>query len=153
MILLAFVGVVIIGSAKPAVQTNARVGQGMKLLGLGCSLTMSFCYSLISVLTRKMQKIHYSVVLFYYGVFSVVTLTVALVIESFVKDEPLRFIRMSWMQLAVINVASGFNCVGIVSHTIATQNEKSGFITSIAYVSLIYAFCGDLFIFEQIFSV
>ncbi len=92
-------------------------------------------------------------VLFYYGVFSVVTLTVALVIESFVKDEPLRFIRMSWMQLAVICVASGFNCIGIVSHTIATQNEKSGFITSIAYVSLIYAFCGDLFIFEQIFSV
>ena len=60
---------------------------------------------------------------------------------------------MSWMQLAVICVASGFNCIGIVSHTIATQNEKSGFITSIAYVSLIYAFCGDLFIFEQIFSV
>ena len=32
--------------------------------------------------------------------------------------------------------------------TIAAQNERSGFITLIGYISLIYSFLGDLIIFD-----
>ena len=50
-------------------------------------------------------------------------------------------------------MASTFNTFGLVFNTIALQNEKSGFITSIGYVSLVYAFMGDLIVFKQSFSL
>lgn len=152
---IAFTGVVVIGSAKAVDNNNSMIETTpyARVIGLTCSLTVAVCYSLVSVLTRKMQKIHYSVVLLYYGAFSVVTLTSVLVIESFLNGEPLRFIHVTWEQLFIMAVASSFNTVGIISHTISLQNEKSGFITAIGYVSLVYAFAGDLLIFGQNFSI
>jgi drug/metabolite transporter (DMT)-like permease len=52
---IAFGGVIVIGTAKPIEdQDNKRSYEDGKLLGLCFSLTMTFCYSLQSVLTRKM---------------------------------------------------------------------------------------------------
>jgi drug/metabolite transporter (DMT)-like permease len=152
---IAFTGVVVIGSAKTEDSNNSMIETTpyARVIGLTLSLTVAICYSLVSVLTRKMQKIHYSVVLVYYGAFSVIALTLVLVIESLLNGEPLRFINVTWEQLLVMAVASSFNTVGIISHTISLQNEKSGFITAIGYVSLIYAFAGDVFIFGQTFSI
>ena len=41
------------------------------------------------------------------------------------------------------------NLVGLMTMTIAMQNERSGFITLVGYVGLVYAFMGDLFIFIE----
>jgi drug/metabolite transporter (DMT)-like permease len=100
-----------------------------------------------------MQAVHFSIVLFYYAIFSVITLWIILLGESFYNDEPLRVLTMSLTQVGVLTFTSCFNTSGLLFHTIALQNEKSSFIMLISYTSIIYAFLGDIFIFHSNFSV
>ena len=51
-----------------------------------------------------------------------------------------------------LTITSFFNTFGLVFGTIAMQNEKSGFITSIGYITIVYAFLGDIWIFNSSFS-
>ena len=39
--------------------------------------------------------------------------------------------------------------MGMCFMTIAMQNERSGFITLVGYINLVYGFLGDVFIFEE----
>ena len=39
--------------------------------------------------------------------------------------------------------------MGLNFNTIAMQNERSGFITLLGYIGLVYAFIGDLLIFHE----
>ena len=66
------------------------------MIGIACSLTVSFCYAIVSVLTRQMQKIHYSILLFYYALFAAIALWIILVIESFINDETLSIMNFTW---------------------------------------------------------
>jgi drug/metabolite transporter (DMT)-like permease len=52
----------------------------------------------------------------------------------------------NWLILGV----SFINIIGVAFQTIALQNERSGFITLIGYLGLVYAFLGDLFIFSVV---
>jgi drug/metabolite transporter (DMT)-like permease len=123
-----------------------------KLIGSVFSVTVSVMYALVSNLTRSMQATHYSIVLFYYAIFSVVVLGVGLIAEAWVKQEPMRVLQISFMQFLWMCVPSFFNTLGISFNTIALQNEKSGFITMIGYINIVYSFCGDVFIFDTAFS-
>jgi hypothetical protein len=67
----------------------------MKVIGVICSVTVSMCYALVSVLTRQMQSVHYSIVLFWYAIFSVLVLSGILIAESYWNDEPIRILTMS----------------------------------------------------------
>lgn len=148
--IVAFTGVLIIASSKP--MSTSDSASDNKLFGSICSCTVASCYALVSVLTRKMQALHYSIVLFYYAIFSVLALMAILIIESYIKDEPLRILTLSWYQIGLMTLTSTFNTFGLVFNTIALQNEKSGFITSIGYISIVYSFMGDLIVFDQSFS-
>lgn len=49
--------------------------------------------------------------------------------------------------------AAGFiNILALLFKIIAFQNERSGFVTLLAYVGLIYAFLGDIFFFKETFG-
>ena len=52
----------------------------------------------------------------------------------------------------LILVASISNSFAIQFRTIGEQNERTGFVSMLMYIGLIYAFFGDLFIFNQTFS-
>ena len=47
--------------------------------------------------------------------------------------------------LAMISIIH-FLCISF--NAIAAQNERSGFVTMISYIGIVYAFLGDLFIFH-----
>ena len=49
-------------------------------------------------------------------------------------------------------LASFIQTIAMVANIIAAQNEKAAIIQMIGYVSLIYAFLGDYFIFNMDFS-
>lgn len=74
--IVCFVGVLIISSqglvdkrnkVEEEEHTFGESRMGSYIIGCCCVLLTAFCYASVSVLTRKMQKIHFSVVLFYYG--------------------------------------------------------------------------------------
>ena len=50
----------------------------------------------VSVLTRKMQAIPYSVVLFYYASFSSIALVIILLFEAAINKEFVRIFTLSW---------------------------------------------------------
>ena len=103
--------------------------------------------STVSVTTRKMQSVHYTVVLLCYAVFGIIVLSTLLLLEKWAKHEPLRLLQYSREQVASMAVTSVFNAVGLTCQTIAMQNERAGFVTLIGYVGLVYAFLGDVLIF------
>jgi drug/metabolite transporter (DMT)-like permease len=125
----------------------------MKHVGIACSLSVAVCYAIVAVATRKLQKVHYSIVLWYYAVFSVIALGAFLLGEAYYNGENLRLLTMTRLQVGFLSLSSIFNAFALMSNTIALQNEKSGFITSVGYMALVYAFCGDLIIFDASFSV
>ena len=61
----------------------------------------------------------------------------------------MRFWHYNAEQLGFSFLLSGVNFIGLNCQTIALQNERSGFITLLGYIGLVYAFLGDLFIFKE----
>ena len=96
-----------------------------------------------------MQTIHFAVVLFYYGLVAVPVTLLMVWIQSLVKEEPIQLFNYTTEQYCYMLLVCSINFCGLNSNTIASQNERSGFVTLIGYVGLVYAFFGDLFIFDE----
>jgi hypothetical protein len=57
----------------------------------------AFCYSIVSVVTRVMQRLHFAVTLSYYSIIaSVVTFMIIYTEKLVKKDETLRILTLSW---------------------------------------------------------
>jgi drug/metabolite transporter (DMT)-like permease len=76
----SFSAVIIIAVGKPP-QTEAQETNN-QVIGVILGMTNAFCMSSVSVTTRKMQQVHYSIVLLSYAIFGVVVLSVVLVLEA-----------------------------------------------------------------------
>ena len=96
-----------------------------------------------------MQNVNFAVILFYYGVVAFILSLLMVVLESLVKHEAIRLWEYSGEQYGYMLLLSTVNYIGMNCQTIALQNEKSGFVTLLGYIGLVYAFLGDLFIFKE----
>jgi hypothetical protein len=80
-----FVGILIMAIAKSNLNKN-DIGNDFEFyLGLGMILNTAFGFSATGVLTRKMLSLHFSIIQFYYGLFSVTCLSSYLLIEFLVS--------------------------------------------------------------------
>ena len=80
--ILSFGGVILIAfsnssSAKTAItqidgENSEGFASGMQTLGCCLIFLTSWCYAVVSILTRKMQKMNFAVVLFYYSAVAMV---------------------------------------------------------------------------------
>jgi|LauGreDrversion4_2_1035121.scaffolds.fasta_scaffold558212_1 hypothetical protein len=60
-------------------------------------MILSLAYALIGVSTRKMQGIHYSVVLLRYSIFAFSSILSIILIEAVITDQDIRIISVySW---------------------------------------------------------
>lgn len=98
-------------------------------------------------MTRKMQKLNFAVMLFYYACIAFPTMLIGVLIDSLIRGEAIRFWSYDGTQYMFICLISIINMIGLSSATIAMQNERSGFITLVGYIGFVYAFFGDLLIF------
>ena len=122
---------------------------GMQTLGCCLIFLTSWCYAVVSILTRKMQRMNFAVMLFYYAIMAMGMSLGIVLVESWIKGEPLRFWAYNGEQLGYSLLLSLVNFIGLNCQTIALQNERSGFITLLGYIGLVYAFLGDIFIFNE----
>ena len=76
-------------------------------------------------------------------------MTVGLIVESLITGEPFRIVNYNAEQYFYGFVVGALSTASILCKIVAFQNEKSGLITMLAYIGLVYAFLGDLFIFEE----
>ena len=65
------------------------------------------------------------------------------------KSQPLHLLSYSVNQWGWMVVIGAINIFGLITITISMQNERSGFISLIGYVGLVYSFFGDWLIFRE----
>jgi len=129
---IVFFGVLLIAFAKPLDSPdNIYTDPGTKVIGSCASLTVAVCFALISVLTRKMQDIHFSVVLFYYALFASVSMFLILIGIGQWNHTEVRLFHYTWVQYRFLIGMSCFNTIGMFCSTIALQLDSSSFVTTI----------------------
>ena len=124
---------------------------GMQAQIIGCTLCLitSWCYASVVVFTRIMQRIPAFVLNTYYSCVAAFATAVIIFIESQRNGGELRIFTYTKDQYIASLGCSFINVVGMTCQTIALQNEKSGLITLLGYVSLVYAFMFDTLIFNE----
>lgn len=95
---------------------------------------------------------HFSVMLFYYAVVASFCTLLMILGEAWIKSQAIRLFSYNAEQWMFCLLVSIVNFIGLNCQTIALQNERSGFITLLGYIGLVYAFMGDLFIFRETFQ-
>lgn len=86
--------------------------------------------------------------LFSYSIFGWLATVIILAIESAVNWTPWRFSNYTGEQYGWMILAASVSTLSLVCNIIAAQNEKTAIIQMIGYISLVYAFLGDFFIFD-----
>ncbi len=59
-------------------------------------MTNAFCMSAVSVTTRKMQTVHYTIVLLSYALFGVLAISLVLAIEAILITDAVRMFSYGW---------------------------------------------------------
>merc|ERR1712166_307543 len=95
------------------------------LLGSVCGVCAAFCFSLLGVATRKLQKIHPTSMLFSYSIVGALATLVILIIESLATWSPWRFTTYTGAQYGWMILASFISTLSLVCNIIAAQNEKA----------------------------
>lgn len=73
----------------------------------------------------------------HYGIVASTVTALILVAESLIKGETIRIFTYDKAQYQAILVCSIVNVFGLQASTIALQNEKSGLITLLGYITLV----------------
>ena len=76
----------------------------------------------------------------YIALVSIVLMTTGLLIENIITGGPLRILNYNKEQCLFALGSGALNIGGLFFKIVAYQNERSGFITLLGYIGLIYAF-------------
>ena len=101
-------------------------------------------------MTRQMQKIHFATVLLYYSGLAFPVTAAFLFFEAQLNAHTMTIFGYDSFQYGWLFFIAFINYMGLNAVTIAMQNEKSGLITLLGYIGLVYCFLGDLFIFDEV---
>ena len=96
-----------------------------------------------------MHKLSPFAINFYYGAFAVVAGIIMLAVSPSLTGKPIQTFSYTPMQYAFAILTSVLNFIFMILNTVAMQNEKSGLLSLLFYISLVYAFIGDTFIFNS----
>lgn len=119
------------------------------VVGIILLVVLSASNGLLAILTRQMQELPVSVMITYIALAALLLLGTGLLIEFAFSVGPLRIVNYDAEQYMFGFLAGGLNQLGLLFKIIAYQNERSGLITLLAYIGLVYAFLGDYFLFDE----
>mmetsp|Transcript_12050 Transcript_12050/g.15385 ORF Transcript_12050/g.15385 Transcript_12050/m.15385 type:complete len:195 (-) Transcript_12050:395-979(-) len=76
--------------ASPAALEAAEADSGNQLLGEAIVLVVSWCFAGVTILTRKMQKLHFTIVLFYQSCLAIPVTLFLIFGEAWANDHAVR---------------------------------------------------------------
>ena len=123
---------------------------GTHLLGCIMIFLSALSYAGTINITRRMQSYNFGVMLFWYAVFAAPVTMVMIFCDCLATRRTIHLLSYDLRQYCWILLASAFGFIADAAAIIATQNERSGFITLICYIELVYAFLGDLLFFSEL---
>lgn len=125
-LILSFVGVLCIsfsGYNKDDDSSTAVVTEdgipGSHLIGSGLIFITSWCYAFVSILTRRMQKVNFAVMLFYYSAVAFFITLIMILGEVLVNGSEIRIFAYSGEQFGWILLVCFVNYLGLNCNTIA----------------------------------
>ena len=124
------------------------------ILGYALIFATAWVYAVVCILNRALKAVHHAVVLFWHGACGVTLASLAVLIEGWASADGngIRLFHYDGRVYLMLLGASLFDCLMINSVTIAFQSDSSGFVSLISYLSILYAFAADSFIFQEAFS-
>ena len=131
----SFSGIVVLSLSKIG-DCIEKSDQHRFYLGLLTALVCAISYSLVTVLTRRMKSMHFSIVIFHYAWFSTVSLTLWVLIEYWINIdnkeiypyETVRILSYAPTQYFLMLFIGFCNAVNINIMTIAAQNAPASYI-------------------------
>ena len=104
-----------------------------------------------AILNRALKMVSPNIIMFYHGIIGISIALVAILSEAWFIQRDTSEIRLysqdihiTWLLIA----ASVLDVVALYCMTIAYQSYKSGFVALIMYVSIVYSFLADIFLFK-----
>ena len=88
--------------------------------------------------------------LFWYGCVAVPINMLLVLGESWFNEVSIRFWSYTGGQYGWLFLITTLNFIAFCAQTIAAQNERSGFVTLLGYIGLVYSFLGDYLIFQEV---
>lgn len=150
MMLGCFSGVIVMAMAKSGFFKDTDGSMDIQnfytieyLFGLSMIFCTSWCFSAVTVITRKIKELHFSLLMFHYGLFATILLTIVIIGEYLVTDHKtyrhglpnscttIRLFCYDATQWFLLIFVAIFNSVSMNFMTIASQNDKSSFVASI----------------------
>lgn len=94
--------------------------------------------------------------MFWLGVLGLIMAVPAVSAEYIFKDRPMgaacHLFDMDWKLLGLMVAASCGDTLGVTTYTIAFQSDKASFVSLLSYISVLYAYLGDMLIFNERFK-
>ena len=98
-------------------------------------------------MNRVMKETPATVVIFYHGLFGLILVSIYLLIEAAFFDDGFgdgfRILNYTSRQYGILVACVLCDSMELISITMAYQNDRSGFIGLLSYMSIVYAYFFD----------
>ena len=120
------------------------------VVGALVMLSTAMINSVITVQSRMLQGYHFIVLQFWVAAFSVLFTGAILVIENLSTGGPFRAFQYDGTQYLWIAGIAVSQILCMMAKIITFQNERPAFVSIMTYVSIVYAFAGDIVVFDKV---
>jgi drug/metabolite transporter (DMT)-like permease len=151
-LVISFIIIAIIAVTDNSEDDPPAQNENQIWIGLCFGLVAAAGTSLGAVATRRLQDMHYSVLISYYSLFALVIFAKILLWQLFFAAKGPTIHNYTPRAYGEMFLCSLTNAFGAIFQTLAYQNERSGVVTLIGYIGLVYAFLADIFLFEIEYS-
>ena len=115
-------------------------------------LVVAWCAAGSSVYTRKLQRLHFTIVVFYYAIAAFTLLAIFIFCGGFITGQPIQLFTYTKEQYAYTLASSILTTLQITCLCIANQNDNPAFLTILAQLVLFYSFVADVTLFDESFT-
>ena len=102
------------------------------MIGIAFMLVNAFVYACVTISARQLQKVSFLTILFYEGLVATPTTMCLLLYQSNSGHQEISMLTYSTKQYCWVLLPVFINFFSVSASTIASQNERSGFITLLA---------------------
>lgn len=134
-VILCFLGICVLSfSSVTTVDSTQLDGEGSEVIGMACMLVASLLFSMVSISTRRLKDVHYTVISMFHGTIGMTAAMIIIVVRSLIFGYP--FTLMSYPMGTVLKALMGGICdtSTIFFFTIGFQSDSSGFVSMFGYL-------------------
>ena len=125
------------------------VWKASPLLVIAFCLIAAWAMAIQAILNRKLKLVPTHVIIFYHGMLGFVLFGAYITLEALVTGDGYKFADYTGKQIGILICCTLIDAHNLFMMTIAFQYDSSGFVSLMSYMSIVYAYFFDHFMFHQ----